>query len=223
MDKEEIRYVRVWSGWLRLCHWVMASGVLFQITSAWALTHDNVDLDFWHDWHVIVGQIVFIALIVRAILLFIPGSSHWWSLLPKKVQLDAILKMIKFYLSLGRSPLPNWYAHNPFWQPLYLLFLLVLLGCSISGYLYQSSFLMAGFSIDATHAALAKIIVVFTVAHIATAFLHDLKGKGAFISAIINGYRYFHVSNATEAKPDTQKKDTEVIIPFHRLKKKPDR
>lgn len=223
MDQENIRYVLVWSGWLRMCHWLIAAGVLFQITSAWALTHDNADLAFWHDWHLIAGQIVLIALIIRAILLFIPGSSHWRSLLPNKVQLDAVLKMIKFYLSLGRSPLPNWYAHNPFWQALYLLFLLILLGCSISGFLYNSSYLIAGFSLDSLHAAFAQIIVIFTVAHIATAFLHDLKGKGAFISAIINGYRYFHVSDSSDTKPDMQRNNTDVIVPLHRVVKKPNK
>jgi Ni/Fe-hydrogenase 1 B-type cytochrome subunit len=223
MEKENIRYVRVWSGWLRLCHWVIAFGVLFQILSAWAADHDFVDPAFWHDWHIIVGQIVFVALIVRIILLFTQGSSHWRSLIPKKTQFDRIQQMIKFYLSLARSPLPNWYAHNPFWQPIYLLFLIVLLGSTISGFLNKSTYFLAGFSMDSIHAALAAAIVIFTIGHIVPAFLHDLKGKGAFISAIINGYRYFHVSNEISTKPGMQKSDSDVVIPIKKIIKKADR
>jgi len=220
MEKVNIRYVLVWSGWLRLCHWVIAFGVLFQIFSAWAADHDFVDPAFWYDWHIIVGQVVLVALIVRIILLFTAGSSHWRSLIPKRSQFDGILKMIKFYLSLARAPLPNWYAHNPFWQPIYIIFLFVLLGCSISGFLNNSTYLLAGFPMKTVHAVLATIIVIFTVGHIATTFLHDLKGKGAFISAIINGYRYFHVSNEVSTKPDILKNDSDVVVPIKQIIKK---
>ncbi len=219
MNRENIRYVLVWSGWLRLCHWVIAFGVLFQIFSAWAADHDFVDPAFWQDWHIIVGQVVFVALIVRILLLFTAGSSHWRSLIPKKTQFDGILKMIKFYFSLARSPLPNWYAHNPFWQPIYIIFLFVLLGCAISGFFNESTYLVAGFPMDSIHAVLAGFILIFTIGHIATAFLHDLKGKGAFISAIINGYRYFHVSNEVNPRPDIEVNDSDVIVPIKKIRK----
>ena len=79
MQNETIKYVLVWSGWLRLSHWVIAFGVLFQITSAWAIRMNPPDYEFWHDWHLIVGQIMLIAILLRVILLFTDGASNWRS------------------------------------------------------------------------------------------------------------------------------------------------
>ncbi len=192
MQQENIRYVLVWSGWLRLSHWLIATGILFQITSAWAIGHDNADYTFWLDWHLISGQIILMALALRVVLLFFPGSSNWRALIPEKSQLQAMLQMVKFYLSLARFQLPNWYAHNPLWLPLYLVMFFVLAACSISGLLYDSPKIIFGFQMVKLHSALASVIIIFTIFHIVTVFLHDLKGKGAFISAMVNGYRYFH-------------------------------
>lgn len=192
MQQENIRYVLVWSAWLRLSHWIIAGGVLFQIGSAWALAHDDANYTYWLDWHIIAGQVILMALALRVVLLFFPGSNNWRALIPEKSQLQAMVQMVKFYLSLARFPLPNWYAHNPLWLPVYPVFFLVLAGCAISGLLYNSSHVFFGNPMYELHGALAGLIVIFSIFHIATVFLHDLKGKGAFISAMINGYRYFH-------------------------------
>ena len=192
MQQENIRYVLVWSVWLRLSHWIIAGGVLFQITSAWALEHDEANAAYWLDWHLITGQVILMALALRVILLFFPGSSNWRAFIPERSQFQAMIQMIKFYLSLARFPLPNWYAHNPFWLPVYPVFYLVLAGCAVSGLLYNSVHIFLGSPMYELHGALAGLIVTFSIFHIATVFLHDLKGKGAFISAMINGFRYFH-------------------------------
>jgi len=198
MQQENIRYVRVWSAWLRLSHWVIAGGILFQLVSAWALAHDEINYGFWLDWHLIAGQVVLVALALRVILLFFPGSANWRAFVPEKAQLRAMMQMIKFYLSLTRYPLPNWYAHNPFWLPIYPVFYLVLAGCLISGLLYNTSHIIFGSPMYELHVALAGLIATFTIFHIATVFLHDLKGKGACISAMVNGFRYFHYTGVND-------------------------
>jgi len=192
MQQEDIRYVLVWSAWLRLSHWLIAGGVLFQINSAWALAHDEANYSFWLDWHLITGQVILITLALRIILLFFPGSGNWRAFIPERSQLRAMLQMIKFYLSLGRYPLPNWYAHNPLWLPIYPVFFLVLAGCLVSGLLYNTSQIVFGTPMYELHGALAGLIAAFSIIHIMTVFLHDLKGKGACISAMVNGFRYFH-------------------------------
>ena len=192
MQNENIKYVRVWSGLLRLSHWLIAFGVLFQITSAWAFKKDDANYEFWYDWHIMVGQLMLLAILLRIMLLFTDGASNWRSFFDYKSQLHAIVQMIKFYLSFARMPLPNWYAHNPLWKPIYLLMVIVLSACVITGMLYDSNLTLLGTSSSKLHGVLATIITVLSVAHIITVFLHDLKGKGAFISAIINGHRYFH-------------------------------
>ncbi len=218
MSLENIRYVLVWSPWLRLSHWLIAAGTLFQITSAWALKHDSANYTFWLDWHIISGQIILMALILRIALFFVPGSSNWRTFMPKKAQHQAMLQMIKFYLSFGRFPLPNWHAHNPLWLPLYLIMFLVLAGGTISGLLYDSTQSIAGYSIDVLHRNFACIIIIFSLFHIVTALLHELKGKGAFISAMINGYRYFHLTGQDNAinnpsqKNQTEKKSVTISV-----------
>lgn len=153
-----------------------------------------------------VGQLMLIVIFLRIILLFTDGASNWRSFFDYKSQLNAIIQMIKFYLSFARLPLPNWYAHNPLWKPIYLFMIIVLLGCVITGMVYDSNLTLLGYSSTELHDALATIITVLSVAHIITAFLHDWKGKGAFISAIINGHRYFHYpSNNIEGKTETVK------------------
>ncbi|NOQ69162.1 MAG: hypothetical protein GQ573_03520 [Gammaproteobacteria bacterium] len=204
MQQENIRYVLVWSGWLRLSHWLIAAGILFQITSAWAIGHDNADYTFWQDWHLITGQIILMALALRVVLLFFPGSSNWRAFIPEKSQLQAMVQMIKFYLSLTRYPLPNWHAHNPLWLPLYLVIFFILAACSITGLLHDSPKIILNYPMVKLHSVLANVIIIFSIFHIATVFLHDLKGKGAFISAMINGHRYFHFtsqSNENENNP----------------------
>ncbi|MCK4585756.1 MAG: cytochrome b/b6 domain-containing protein [Gammaproteobacteria bacterium] len=191
---------------MRLSHWAIAFGVLFQITSAWAIKKDYANYEFWYDWHIMVGQLMLIVIFLRIILLFTDGASNWRSFFDYKSQLNAIIQMIKFYLSFARLPLPNWYAHNPLWKPIYLFMIIVLLGCVITGMVYDSNLTLLGYSFTELHDALATIITVLSVAHIITAFLHDWKGKGAFISAIINGHRYFHYpSNNIEGKAETVK------------------
>ena len=204
MQQENIRCIPVWSGWVRLTHWLIAFGVLFQIVSAWAIQHGNVDYAFWRDWHMISGQLLLISVVGRIILLFLlPGSGHWRALLPDKAQWDGLLQMARFYLSFGKFPLPNWFAHNPFWRQLYPLLWLVLIAACATGLVYNAPYTLAGLSMHSLHGNLAVLISGFVILHVLAAFLHDLKGKGAAISGMINGLRYFHVAAVHKPPPET--------------------
>jgi Ni/Fe-hydrogenase 1 B-type cytochrome subunit len=195
MNTDPIRYVPIWSGWLRAAHWLIAAGVLFELFSAWTFRLAVDDPGFWRDWHVIVGQLVALALLLRIVLLFVPGSSHWRALLPKRGQWRAMLQTLKFYLSLTRAPLPAWYAHNPFWAPVYLLVLLLLAACVASGLLHDVPYRrLSGLQPDTLHAGLGQALALFSLFHVIAAALHDWKGDGALVSAMFSGKRYFHVN-----------------------------
>ena len=170
MNTDPIRYVAIWSGWLRAAHWLIAIGVLFELFSAWTLGQVAADPGFWQDWHVIVGQLVALALLLRITLLFVPGSSHW------------------------RALLPAWYAHNPLWAPVYLLVLLLLVACVASGLLYEAPNRLFGLQPATLHAGLGEALALFSLFHVFAAALHDWKGDGALISALFSGKRYFHVN-----------------------------
>lgn len=216
MNPESIRHVTIWSGWLRAAHWLIAAGVLFELFSAWTLAQDPVDSGLWRDWHVIVGQLVALALLLRIALLFIPGSSHWRALLPKRAQWGAILQMAKFYLSLTRAPLPAWYAHNPLWAPVYLLVLLLLAACLASGLLHDAPGRQFGVLTATLHAGLGQALAYFSLFHVLAAALHDWKGEGALISAMFSGKRYFHVNRQQRIEDRVRGAGIPVDITFAR-------
>lgn len=194
---------------------------MFEITSAWALKFDDANYIFWKDWHLITGQIILMVLVLRLILLFFPGSSNWRAFIPEKSQLQAMLQMIKFYLSFTRFPLPNWYAHNPLWLPVYPVLYLILAGCIASGFLYYSSHIIFGQRAAYLHNALSGLIIVFTIFHIVTVFLYDLKGKGAYISAMINGYRYFHITAQNNEQENNSQVNKTVSVSIDSIGKPP--
>jgi len=109
---------------------------------------------------------------------------------------QALGGMLRFYLSLGRNPMPSYYAHNPFWGPIYLLMFLVLLAQAASGLLvkYQPDGILEWMpQLKHLHDLGYGIIATFVPLHIVAVFLHDWKGEGAEISAMISGYKLFSV------------------------------
>ncbi|MGB7934685.1 MAG: cytochrome b/b6 domain-containing protein, partial [Gammaproteobacteria bacterium] len=118
----------------------------------------------------------------------------WRALLPKRGQWRTMLQMLKFYLSLTRAPLPAWYAHNPLWAPVYLLVLMLLAACVVSGFLHAASYRLSGLQPDTLHAGLGEVLALFSLFHVIAAALHDWKGEGALVSAMFSGKRCFHVN-----------------------------
>jgi Ni/Fe-hydrogenase 1 B-type cytochrome subunit len=212
MNTDPVRYVQIWSGWMRLAHWLIACGVTFELFSAWTLALGAADVAFWHDWHVMVGQLLVIALLLRVGLLFVPGSSHWRTLLPGRSQWQAILQMLRFYLSFARAPLPAWYAHNPLWAPCYVLVLAVLAAELLSGFLHDLPGSPYGVSFSVLHTTLGQLLAAFSLLHILAAALHDWKGDGALISALFSGKRCFHVN----LRQQIEEAGTPVVVPFVR-------
>ena len=140
----------------------------------------------------LIGNLNLLAVLLRLGLMFVPGSSHWRALIPRKNHWQAVAQMLKFYLSFGRFPLPNWFSHNPLWLPIYSVMYLLLLGALLTG-LVQGIF----FSV---HQLLSNILMWLVIGHIVAVILHDLKGQLATISGMINGFRYFHFEKNSLAK-----------------------
>lgn len=213
MLEEKIRRTLVWSGALRAVHWLLAAGVAFQLGSGWLMGQGVRDPAFWRDWHLMAGQGVLILLLCRIALLFRPGADGWRSFLPGANLFRGARRTLVFYASLGRAPLPNWYAHNPLWALLYPLLAALLLVAAISGVFHDAPYRLAGLGPGAIHGGAVLLLGWLVAAHVVTAVLHDLKGKGAFISAMINGHRYFHVSTQP-LEPGTPKGGQSVDVSF---------
>lgn len=199
---DKITREEVYSLSQRLTHWFIALAVCFELVSAWLIQHSNVDVVAWFDWHVMIGQVLLLALAYRVFLLLRPGSGHWRLLLPTREQRHVVLQTLKFYLSLGRLNCPAWYAFNPVWQPLYLLMILVMLLAALTGFFIGSYVFPLGFSMPQLHGFFSTLILGFIVLHTLFVFIHDARGQGAQISAMLNGFKYFHVKKS--AQPDDQ-------------------
>jgi Ni/Fe-hydrogenase 1 B-type cytochrome subunit len=201
MPHENVRRVPVWSGLLRLCHWAMALLLGASFLTALLVRHAPELAPAARDYHFMAGHVLLLALALRFYLLFFgERSDRLAALLPGRLERVSAVAMIRFYLSFGKAPLPRWFAHNPFWMPLYLGFFLVLLLVLATGLDHERGLVLAADTGAALHAAGAKILLGFAVLHTLAAFWHDCKGTGSDVSAMISGRRIFVVEKPGPAQ-----------------------
>lgn len=217
--QEDIRAVLVWPKWLRICHALLAVGVGFQLISAWLLKNAAVDALFWSDWHTMVGQVLVFVLALRVYLAFVHNTGHWRQFIGTPAQRRGAVQMVKFYLTFGRFPLPKWYAYNPLWMWIYPVIWGALAISVASGLgIYHAPW------VGATHVGSGALLGALTILHVITVFLHDSKGQGGDISAILNGVRYFHTpSSGASASGQSASKNggPEVYVPLGQIKTRP--
>ena len=186
--------VKVWSGWLRLSHAVIGLTTLVLLATGWLLGAAPSLAQGASDLHYLAAAGLVFGLALRIFLMFrgtpverleqlLPGDSEW----------PPIRETGLFYLTLGKAPLPRWYAHNPLWKPLYLLLYVLLLVLVISGWLREEHPLFLGLYLPDVHALFAGVVGWWTVLHVITVLLHDYRGDAADTSSIVNGHRLFVV------------------------------
>ena len=203
MQAMTVSRVLVWSRWLRLAHWTMALSTLGLLLTGWLMNADPLLAIDARDYHYMLSALLLPALALRGYLLFFgKGTDLLEACEPDRHRLRQSLEVLKFYLSLGRSPLPKWFSHNPLWGPLDLMVLAFLLIACFSGLLLLNELTYLGpLSNHDLHALSNIVIGVFVLLHLPAVFSHDLIGKGSDISAMINGYRVFLTGN--QQKPDS--------------------
>lgn len=191
MQRREIQRVRVWPASVRLVHWTMALSVLALLLTGWAPDSGGELPSAAQDAHFFSGYVLLAALLWRiGLLLFARGTAHWRDCIPSGAQTRAALQTMQSYLTLGRVPLPRWYAHNPWWGPVYLLWFGLLLGQLASG-LFLAFGPLEPHTASALHVAGAKLLAIFCAVHLVAVVFHELKGSGSDVSAMISGYRVF--------------------------------
>ncbi len=201
MNNNDIQRIPVWSRALRIAHWVMAVAVVVLIATGWRMGSDPLQASILLDDHYLAAAFLIPALLLRHYLLFFgAGTDHISDCEPDMNRLRSALAVLKYYFTLGRSPLPNWYAHNPLWGPLYLLLFLFLLIQILSGAFQQSHPYLGMLNLHDVHIIGAYVITGFSVVHILAVFLHDLGGSGSDISAMINGHRIFILKKPVAAQ-----------------------
>jgi Ni/Fe-hydrogenase 1 B-type cytochrome subunit len=115
---EQIRRVAVWSPRLRLAHWLMAGATLVLLATGWLLDAAPSLAAAAADYHYLAAAVLTFAIALRLwIGWFGQGAERFASLLLSDTDVRAARESLVFYLSFGKAPLPNWFAHNPLWKP----------------------------------------------------------------------------------------------------------
>lgn len=201
---EQIQRVLVWPPILRVLHLMMASTVMILLVTGLLLQsgmilNEQLYLHLLEIWHLPAGNVLVFVLVIRVALLLVKKDvSGWRALIPDS--LEGIINTATFYLSLGRMNLPGYFAHNPLWKIVYLVWLVMLSLQAFSGVLLESAWLRSVFHTDTSttlkyHQLLLEPLTVVLIAHILTALLHDWKTPTGELSAINNGYKHFPIGN----------------------------
>jgi Ni/Fe-hydrogenase 1 B-type cytochrome subunit len=202
VNSSRIQRTLVWSGWMRLAHWLVALSVIALVASGWLVKLAPSVADSAGDYHDLAGIGLTLGLILRAWLLFFgTGSAHWKALIPVRTDIDKMGMMLRFYVTMGKSPQPKWYAHNPLWAPIYLLVLIILVVQALTGLLMEAHPVIWGIYLPSVHDFWATVILVFACLHVIAVVLHDAKGTASDVSAMINGHRIFIVEDADTMQP----------------------
>ncbi len=200
---EQIRRVAVWSGWLRLAHWTMAASTILLLGTGWLVANSPSLAPAAVDFHYLAASVLVFSLALRTLLGFFgKGADRFEHILLSDAEVAAVGDSLKFYLSLGKTPMPNWFAHNPLWKPLYLLLFVVLALSALTGWLMPDTPLLGRLYLPAVHGWLATTVAIVLALHLFSVVLQDLRGQSADISAMINGHRYFSIDRDSLVKPE---------------------
>ncbi len=217
MEATACKRVLIWSGWLRVGHACIGLSVFVLLLSGWLIASSPSLQPGALDLHYLAAAVLVFGLIVRAVLLFTGQAQERWSaLIPAGGEAGAVARTLWFYLTLGKAPLPGWYAHNPLWKPVYLAIYFALIILAASGAAMPDVDIVIGFYLPSVHAFWAQFVLWFTVMHIASALMHDYKKQTSDISAMVNGCRVFPDEASGAARPGT---GTTRYLPIDTLRK----
>ncbi len=200
MGEGDIKHVKVWSGWLRLSHLLIGVSVLLLLITGWLMANSPVLRDGALDVHYIGMALLLPGLLIRFWLMGAGRENERLSgLVPQPHELQAMWETLRCYLGFGVRPLPNWYAQNPLWKPVYLVIYMGLVIQLLSGVLVERHPVVLGMSLFTVHELWAGILLWAVLLHIGSVALHDFKNGSADASSMINGYRLFTVQ---QQKPE---------------------
>ncbi len=191
---EKIKRTKIWSLRLRCLHWLIALSVLFLLGSGWLSAGDHPQAESARAYHYLAAYIFTGALIARLSLLFFGRESeHFSDCLAAGDRQGMVQSYLRFYLTLGKTEIKGWYAHNPLWGPVYLFILFFSLLMVFSGFAIGRIYLGSQISLSGIHAFGAAVFLLFTVLHLFAVVLHDGRAEATGVSAMLSGNKYFPV------------------------------
>lgn len=200
-----IKRLLIWSGWFRLSHLLLGLSTLVLLATGSLIQHSPLLALQAVDIHHYSAGFFLAGLIIRIILMFF-GKPHERInyLVPNLNEWKTVREMAIFYALLGKARLPNWYAQNPFWKPIYLFIYLMLITQLISGVVLANAGFILGYQPRPIHLFGSELLLVFTLLHIVCVIWHDYKATGSDVSAMINGLRTFTTENSSTTDKSSQ-------------------
>lgn len=215
MNKKDIVYKRifVWSGLLRIFHWVFAISTIVliftgtyihypPITTKWAEFKPQYLMATLRYYHFAAGFIFIGALIIRFYLLFF-GNRHerFWDFLPlNKRNIKSLYQSIKFYLYFTDEH--EWrMGHTVLAGTIYFILFVCAVIMSILGiYLLYPEvgmvnkigilFFGSQQSARFMHYSLSWAFLFFIIVHLYIAVWNDFKAPEAIISGVVSGSKF---------------------------------
>ena len=199
--------VLVWSRRLRLIHWTIGISSLGLAITGILMASDTIPSDNARDLHYIFSGIVLPAFLIRIYMfLFGIGTERINDCELDSHRFRQALKVLLFYLSLGKPPLPKWFSHNPLWGPIYLTFFFFLFVSCMSGlFLINGNPIVFGVSNYDLHQISHYAISIFITLHIPAVFIHDLNSQCCDISGMVSGYKTFSTERPDHSQASTTK------------------
>ena len=192
----------VWSKVIRLAHWLLTGTTLGLMVSGWLISNAPSVAQIASEYHQLIAALFAVSLGFRLVLLFTnSGAGKLEHMIAAWPDLSYFKQMGMFYLTLGKTECPKWFSHNFAWIPLYFLLFGLLLLQSISGILMIYDFTPLNLYPPEWHELISSLILYWVLFHLYAVILHDVKGQGADVSAMINGKRYFEVDLSSKTKP----------------------
>lgn len=189
---EMITRVAVWSSRLRWTHALMGLSVLILLFTGNLSQSDGSLAASARGYHYITAYVFAFSFAYRVYLLFAgTKSEHVSDCLPRVNRSEVTAQHLRFYLSIGKSELSGWYAHNPFWGPIYIAVFVLSLFLILTGFAIGNVYLGSGISLSGLHAFAAGLMLIFVGLHLYAVILHDIKAENTGISAMLSGSRYF--------------------------------
>ncbi|HBR98683.1 MAG TPA: hypothetical protein DD979_15110 [Gammaproteobacteria bacterium] len=211
---ETISRVQVWSTRLRWANGVIAGCIMGLLVTGWLSAQASPMASVARGYYYLVAYVFSAAIAYRLFLLFAgTKSEHVRDCWPKRATQyrEAVVAHLRFYLSFCKSELSGWYGHNPCWGPVYLLMYGLSVLMIATGFAIGQVYLGPGISLTGIHALGAGVFLVFAVAFVLAAMLHDARADVNGLSAFFSGYKYYRVQTPEPSGPIEYKVDFPIM------------
>jgi cytochrome b len=170
----DARQVRVWDPLVRVLHWVVAGGVVANLTF---LEHVRAP-------HRFVGYVVIGAATMRAVWGFVAsGHAKWSSFVPGPRRFTVYVR------ALAARRDPRYVGHNPAGAAMSLFLMISIAVMAASGWMMGNDRFWGVSWVEQVHKGAANVIIVASAVHIAGAIIESVRHRENLVWSMMTGYK----------------------------------